>query len=136
MEPLPKKTVRFAQLISDSGRPEIVTLWAPPETNRDFMKAVKENRVLTLIQRNVGSKTDYGLIGFFKEQQVSYLVFPKRLAHAHETKVIGIKYEELGESGAARPVREQLPRGSRHSISKKKTGFEKELKPKQARNSW
>ncbi|MGN6386869.1 MAG: hypothetical protein ACTHMT_11585, partial [Verrucomicrobiota bacterium] len=60
-----KKTVRFAELVKKLGKPEQVVLWSALEDDRDFSKAVKERRVVTVFQQNVGSKKDYGLVGFF-----------------------------------------------------------------------
>ena len=94
----PLKTVRFTQLVKSSGHPVPVTLWTAPEEDRDFFKALKEERVLTVIQRTVGAKADYGLVGFFKEPLATYLVFPKKLEYPAETKVVGIKYEQLAEA--------------------------------------
>jgi hypothetical protein len=99
-----KKTVRFAQLVEEFGRPEQVTLWTAPEENRDFMKAVRENRVVTVIHQNIGSKADYGLVGFFKKALAAFVVFPKRLPYPAETKIIGIKYQEIAESKSAGPL--------------------------------
>jgi hypothetical protein len=99
-----KKTVRFARLVEECGQPEQVTLWTAPEENRDFTKAVKENRVVTVIHHNVGSKVDYGLVGFVKQPLASFLVFPKTLGYPAETKIIGIKYEQIAESKPKGPL--------------------------------
>ena len=104
MEIKPLKTVRFTQLIESSGHPEPVTLWTPPEDDPAFSQAIKEQRVLTVIQRTVGAKADYGLVGFFKEPLATYLVFPKKLEYPSETKVIGIKYGQLAESKPKGPL--------------------------------
>src|SRR5262249_18571187 len=98
------KTVRFAKLVEESGRPELVTLWTAPEENREFMKAAKENRVVTVIHHNVGSKTDYGLVGFVKQLLANFLVFPKPLGYAAETKIVGIKYDQIAESAPKGPL--------------------------------
>lgn len=45
------KEVRFAQLVAASGRPQTLTLWTDPKKNPQFMKAVKENRVVTIVQK-------------------------------------------------------------------------------------
>jgi hypothetical protein len=104
MEIKPRKTVRFTQLVKSSGHPVPVTLWTAPEDDRDFSKAIKGQRVLTVIQRTVGAKADYGLVGFFKEPLATYLVFPKKLEDPAETKVVGIKYEQLAEAKPKGPV--------------------------------
>jgi hypothetical protein len=97
MEIKPLNTVRFTKLVEESGKPAPITLWTEPEQDRDFTKAMHETRVVTVVQRNVGTKADYGLVGFFKEPLATYLVFPKKLQHPPETKVVGIKYEQLAE---------------------------------------
>jgi len=104
MDIKPLKTVRFTKLVEESGEPVPVTLWTEPEEDRDFAKAMREGRVLTVVQRNVGARADYGLVGFFKEPLAMYLLFPKKLAHPEETKVIGIKYEQLAETKPKGPL--------------------------------
>ena len=42
------KTRRFGDLVRESGRPEVVTLWTEPKKDRAFSKAIRENRVLTV----------------------------------------------------------------------------------------
>ena len=97
MQVMAKKTIRFAKLIEESGEPEQVTLWTAPEQDRDFQSAIREKRVVTVIHHNVGTKADYGLVGFVKESRTSFLVFPKSLHFPPETKVIGIKYDRISE---------------------------------------
>lgn len=88
-------SVRFAVLVEKSGRPQVYTLWSEPDQDAEFMNAVKENRVITVFQPAVGTKRDYAKVGFHKERQASYLVFPKALSYAEGVKVIGIKYDLL-----------------------------------------
>jgi hypothetical protein len=85
------KTVRFDVLLKQSGKPEQVTLWTRPEEDRDFMKAVHAGRVITLFQHNVGTKKDFGVVGFSPEKNAAFLVFPKTLEPDEGTRVIGIK---------------------------------------------
>lgn len=92
------KDIRFGELVKRSGRPQVITLWTDPKQDRSFMKAVKENRVLTLIQKPAGKRKDFGRIGFHQEPHASYLVFPKPLPEDSEPRVIGIKYDLLEES--------------------------------------
>jgi hypothetical protein len=42
--------MRFADLVQDSGRPQAVTLWTKPQENPALTKAIKQGRVLTVIQ--------------------------------------------------------------------------------------
>lgn len=99
-----QKTARFDALVQSSGQPEAVTLWTKPEDDKAFMRAVREHRVLTLVQGNVGARKDFGLVGFTKQKNASYLVFPNRLALPPETKVVGIKYERLAATHPKGPV--------------------------------
>ena len=43
-----KKTLRFDALLKTVGQPVQVTLWTKPEDDHDFMRAVKEKRVVTV----------------------------------------------------------------------------------------
>ena len=104
MEVKQKTTVRFDALVKTSGQPEQVTLWTKPEQDRDFMAAVKGRRVVTVMQNNVGTKKDFGLVGFFPRKNAAFLVFPKALNKQDETKVIGIKYERLAEPALKGPL--------------------------------
>lgn len=98
------KEIRFGELVKSSGKPEIVSLWTDPKEDRSFMKAVKENRVLTLSQEPTSKKKDFGRIGFHQEPYASYLVFPKPLPKGDAPRVIGIKYELVEQPSVADPV--------------------------------
>lgn len=96
--------IHFRQLVERSGNPEIVTLWTTPERNREFMKAVKENRVLTIVQEPASARKDFGRIGFHRNAHASYLVFPKSLPSAPKSRVIGIRYDLVRQSMPRDPV--------------------------------
>lgn len=98
------KTVRFSDLVRRYGRPESVTLWTDPKENVEFSRAIEENRVVTLKQVNVGTKNDFGLIGFHKERNVSFVVFPKPIKHPAGTKVVGINYGLIHTPPPADPL--------------------------------
>lgn len=104
-------SIRFDNLIAQAGQPKPVTLWSAPERDADFMSAVKASRIVTICQPNTGNVRDYGFVGFFKDRNVSYLLFPKRIPAPPDTKVIGIKYEKLAPS---------RPRGPRVKSSPKR----------------
>jgi hypothetical protein len=104
MDLKPKKTARFDAVVKASGRPEQLILWTKPQDNRDFMRAVKQNRVVTLIQHNVGTRKDYGLVGFFAREKAGILVFPKPIKEPRETKVVGIKYDRLAKPEPIGPI--------------------------------
>ncbi len=114
------KECRFNELVKNSGHPEVVTLWTKPQKDPVFMRAVKENRVLTVIRQRLGSKKDYGLIGFQLQRQASaYLVFPKPLPPLTDARVIGIHYELLAErkstESSQRAVRSKAPNVKRRA---------------------
>src|SRR5688572_2735334 len=120
MEVKKLRTVRLAQLISASGQPEEVTLWTKPDDNPDFKRAVKQKRVMTVIQRNVGTKKDFGLIGFFAKPKAAFWVFPRSLEPSPETKVIGIDYEKLATAKSNGPVFKSSRKNGRSGIALKK----------------
>ncbi|HXT11602.1 MAG TPA: hypothetical protein VN873_08560 [Candidatus Angelobacter sp.] len=90
-------TLRFRELVKKAGTPEIKSLWTDPKRDRDFMRATKEHRVLTLVQEPGSKKKDFGEIGFHQHAHASYLVFPKRLPGDDGNKVVGIKYDLVEE---------------------------------------
>ena len=73
------KTARFTDLVKKAGAPNPYLLWVSPKKDNIFQRAVKEQRVLTIHQENVGTKKDYGMVGFHQEPNAQYLVFPKSL---------------------------------------------------------
>jgi len=87
--------IRFRDLIKTAGTPEPKSLWTDPKNDRDFMRAVKQKRVLTVVQES--KRKDFGELGFHQHPGALYFIFPKSLP-ADEGKVIGIKYD-LVESG-------------------------------------
>lgn len=98
------KQIRFNKLVQKAGKPEPMTLWTKPKDNPAFMKAIKENRIVTVFQKPTGAKKDFGLGGFHQEQFATYLVFPKPLPKLGEVQVIGIKYDLLQEQPESRTV--------------------------------
>lgn len=98
------KEIRFGDLVKQSGKPEVVSLWTDPKRDRSFMKAVKENRILTLTQEPTSKRKDFGRIGFHPEPHVSYLVFPKPLPKDTAPRVIGIKYDLIASPRVSDPI--------------------------------
>src|SRR5438874_946754 len=82
--------IRFRDLVKTAGTPEPKSLWTDPKNDREFMRAVKQNRVLTVVQES--AKKDFGELGFHQRPGALYFVFPKRLP-AEQGKVVGIKYD-------------------------------------------
>jgi hypothetical protein len=84
---------RFAKVVETAGKPEIVSLWTKPERDKQFMAAVRQNRIVTIIQETVGSAKDFGTVGFLREKNVSYLIFPRSLDGFEGRRIVGIKYD-------------------------------------------
>jgi hypothetical protein len=91
MSPAKRKTVHFATLVAECGEPDPYTLWTEPAKDKRFMKAVRQNRVMTI--ENLDGRKDQGIIGFVKEKNASYFVFPKPLNRFSGLEVNAIKYE-------------------------------------------
>jgi hypothetical protein len=101
---MPKKEIRFRDLVKLSGTPEVVSLWSDPKQDRSFMKAVRENRVLTVIQEPASKTKDFGKIGFFQKPHASFLVFPEPLRGTPDSRVIGIKYDLVQQRKVKDPL--------------------------------
>src|SRR5438105_761975 len=73
------KKIRFGDLVRNSGRPKVVTLWTEPSKDRSFREAIKANKVLTVMQKTATRQTDFGKIGFHENEHAAYMVFPRGL---------------------------------------------------------
>jgi hypothetical protein len=93
------KNVRFGDLVRNSGRPTVHSLWTKPGRDKAFMQALKRNRVLTVVQDPTSKRKDYGEIGFHQQHGASYLVFPRPLPKTDGGRVIGINYQLLDDAG-------------------------------------
>jgi hypothetical protein len=120
----PKVTVRLEQVVQKCGRPNPLTLWQNPARNRAFQTAVHEDRVLTLKQETVGTKKDFGLVGFHKEPHVSFWVFPKSLRPFEGKKIIGIHYNLLNDAPVGPPTTGRItkPKSRQRPAANEKTG--------------
>jgi hypothetical protein len=103
-----EKKIRFGELVRHSGRPQVVTLWTEPSQDRRLARAIKENRVLTVIQEH-GTR-DYGLAGLQEHPHAIYVIFPRPLPQLQDSRVIGINYQLLEEAEVADSVRAEEPR--------------------------
>ena len=112
------QNIRFSELVKKSGQPRAATLWTDPEKDAEFHRAIRENRVLTVKQETVGSKKDFGTVGFRREKNVSYLIFPKALPKVN-ARVVGIKYDLLREPEVKHPVRAKPANAKKISQPKK-----------------
>jgi hypothetical protein len=124
-------SARFAALVKEAGQPHVVTLWTRPEEDREFMKAVRDHRVLTVRQENTGARKDHGEVGFTADAQSSnlYLVFPKSIKDFEGKRVVGIKYDLLAEAkprgpvASVRPKRREMKRGKEARAPKPEPRF-------------
>jgi hypothetical protein len=104
------KQVRFTQLVNSFGRPHSATLWAgDPNNDPDFKKAIEDNRIVTIQNVNVGSKKGAGEIGFNRQGNPTYLIFPKPLSMQQGTKVVGLKFDQLDQPTVKDPVKVKEP---------------------------
>ena len=129
------KTVRFDALVKTSGQPEQVTLWTKPEDDAAFMKAVRDNRVATVIQQNVGTKKDFGVVGFDAQKNAAYLIFPKRISHPSKTKIVGIKYERIAAAAPKGPIFKPKSRPAPGIPLREKPSYKLEDKPEPAKKA-
>lgn len=111
--------IRFRELVSKSGRPEMVTLWSDPKRDSHFMKAVKQNRVMTVVQEPRSKKKDFAEIGFHQLPHASYLVFPKPLPADRKSRVIGIQYDLIEQPPPKDPVPKDKLEAGRHQAKTK-----------------
>lgn len=65
--------------------------------------------MVTLIMTNVGTKKDFGIVGFTTRPNAAYLIFPRRIEDPADTKVIGIKYDQLATEAPKGPVYKPRP---------------------------
>jgi hypothetical protein len=69
-----------------------------------LLKAIRENRVLTIHSNPASQKKEYGEIGFQQEKGSIYLVFPHRLPDQQKARIIGINYLSMAEPAPKDPV--------------------------------
>src|SRR4051812_9191307 len=86
------KTVRFAEVVAASGRPEVHLLLLEPEKDPALQRAIKAGKVMTIHQATVGHAADYGTIGFEKVGG-QILIFPKSVKRFEGRRVVGINFE-------------------------------------------
>lgn len=96
------KTVRFGDLVRNSGRPQFITLWTAPEKDSRVSGALKENRVLTVLEEP--GQRPYGQLGLHPGPHSLFLVFPRPLALEPHARVIGINYALAEQPEVKDPV--------------------------------
>jgi len=89
------KTARFSQVVEESGKPQIYTLWQKPSADRHFQMQIKKNRVMTVLKSESG--TDFGIVGLKETKEARYLVFPKSLKRFAEKRIIGVDWALVRE---------------------------------------
>jgi hypothetical protein len=92
------KTVRFSEVVKRGGEPEPYLVLMKPAQDKALQAAIKKHQVMTVFQQTVGTKTDYGEVGFEEGSSRQYLVFPKSIRAFEGRKVVGIKYELLSSA--------------------------------------
>jgi hypothetical protein len=109
------KSVRFTVVVANAGKPELYLPLFDPNKDRAFMRAVKEQRVLSIRQEPTSPRSDFGTVGFDEQKYTTLLIFPKPLAAFADARIIGIKYDMVGESrvAAKAPLGSQKPRPRR-----------------------
>ena len=95
MKLLKVKTVRFAQVVDDCGKPQVYTLWRKPSIDRHLQSQLENNRVMTILKSPSG--TDFGIVGLKESKEARYLIFLKSLKRFAGTRIVGINWALLRE---------------------------------------
>jgi hypothetical protein len=95
MRLLKAKTVRFSQMIEESGKPEVCTLWQKPSADRHLQSQIRNNRVVTILKSDSG--TDFGVVGFKERKGATFLVFPKSVKRFADKRIVGIDWSLVRE---------------------------------------
>ena len=121
------KTARFSKVVEKCGKPETYLLLMDPAKDRTFQAGVKAQRVMTVFQEAVGTKTDRGEVGFQPGRGRQFLVFPKSLTPFADRMIIGIKYDLISSPEVPKSERAKPPRPPKKPKPKpsRKTGEEK-----------
>jgi hypothetical protein len=131
MERITAKQVRFAKIVETGGKPEAYLPFGDPETDKAFMRAADEVKVVTIRQEPTSKRKDFGIVGYVKERYATYLVFPKSLRAFAGHRVVGIDYSVL-ESADVR-IGGKVP-GRAKAPEKRKAARDAEVsKPKEAK---
>jgi hypothetical protein len=114
------KTIRFTQVVQRAGRPEVHTLWLPPEKDPELKRAQKTHRVMTLA-RGGAAKTPVGTVGFDVKHAAAgqLLVFPKSLARFEGARIVGIKFDLIDEPPVVAVGRSARPAPRRQARRKR-----------------
>jgi hypothetical protein len=105
------ETVRFSEVVTTAGAPEVYLPLSDPKHDRNFMRAVREDRALSLKQEPAGTKKDFGTVGYLPERFVTFLIFPKPLTAFKGKRVVGIKYDTFSQASLSTPRSATSARG-------------------------
>jgi outer membrane biosynthesis protein TonB len=113
------KTVRFAEVVKAGGAPETYVLWVPAKQDARFQSALKANRIVTVQQDIIGSKKDFGEVGYKEQPNAQLLIFPKSVKRFANRRIIGMNYELLAkESRVTKSPERVLPKARPKNIAK------------------
>lgn len=116
------KTVRFQRLVEVAGKPESHLVLVDPAKDRALQSAVKANRIVTVHQSSIGSKTDYGAVGFDPGPSRQFLVFPRGVGRFKARRIVGIKYDLFaGDESPRRAKRGAAEKKPNRKTEKSKT---------------
>lgn len=118
-----EKRVRFGDLVRNSGRPRVLTLWTRPEKDPAVSGALKQNRVLTVMEPP--NQTKFGVLGLKPDAHAIFLMFPRPLDLDPGARVVGINYQ-LAEQP------ELAPRAATASPAKERSRPQHRTKPQAA----
>ena len=112
------KSVRFTRVVQRCGKPQVHTLWLPPEKDPELRRAQRAHRVMTVAPNTSGGKTDVGVVGFNLRagKHGQFLIFPRSLKRFDGARVVGIKFDFVGQ---AKPAAAE----SLHAVSSFKHGL-------------
>jgi hypothetical protein len=91
MKLLKTKTKRFADVVTEAGKPQPYTLWQKPAQDRHLQSEIKNHRVMTILKTGTG--TEFGMVGFKEQKGASYLAFPKSLKRFGNNRIVGINWD-------------------------------------------
>jgi hypothetical protein len=119
------KTVRFETLVQAAGNPHSHLVLTDPEKDSTLRSAVKANRVVTIYQPAVGTRTHHGAVAFDPGPSRQFLIFPRGVGKFKARRIVGIKYDLLGDADA--PIRKKKP----PSLTKNRSQRKKPAQPRE-----
>lgn len=99
------KKTRFAKIVESSGKPQPYTLWTAPEKDSLFRKALKEDRIMTILHEPAGTRKETAVVGFVEKPNALFLLFPRSVEAFRDQQIIGVKYNLLAAPPLGKPVK-------------------------------